>query len=112
MSLKLHAFAVCCISDSLSSACRYYQSAVHNILVQRGGQRGSLLDVAGAELSGAIRCGLYAESNCMVTARECKFWRNGHYGVQTQPKASVEVDKCQFYLNRRGDCSGNGIVRK
>jgi hypothetical protein len=70
---------------------------------------GSAVVAEGVEFSFAARCGAYVESNCSLTARECKFLRNGHYGVQTQPKARAVLENCTFALNRRGDRSGNDI---
>jgi hypothetical protein len=63
------------------------------------------------EFSGAVKSGANVDTLCTLHARECGFHRNGHYGVQAKPKATIILTDCTLSGNRRGDSSGNGIRR-
>lgn len=92
--------------------CRFQNCAEHNVRVAKCGAGGSIAHMIDTELSNASKSGANVETLCTLTARSCKFLRNGHYGVQAQPKATVNLlQACEFSMNKRGDTSGTGIRR-
>lgn len=93
-------------------SCRLRGCCEHNLRVAKCGAGGSFVHMSDTEVSSALKSGANVETLCTLKALKSKFVRNGHYGVQAQPKATVNLlQGCEFSLNKRGDTSGTGIWR-